>query len=132
LKSFETEIVVRADRTAVVAAKLPDEVPAGKYRAVVLIEEHTVAETVVPVAGLPPLRWEGPLLVYDGALTELTDTEIKTAAFRALVEALGDVQAERFIALIRREPFDYTQWHRTLWPEKGVEEISQAAMKARR
>jgi hypothetical protein len=42
------------------------------------------------------------------------------------------VQAERFIALIGREPFDYTQWHRTLWPEKGVEEISQAAMKARR
>lgn len=46
--------------------------------------------------------------------------------------ALGEVQAERFIALIGREPFDYTQWHRTLWPEKGVEEISQAAMKARR
>ncbi|MGO8748281.1 MAG: hypothetical protein ACLQNE_20090 [Thermoguttaceae bacterium] len=62
----------------------------------------------------------------------LTDTEIKTAAFRALVEALGDVQAERFIALIRREPFDYTQWHRTLWPEKGVDDVSQAAMKARR
>jgi hypothetical protein len=62
----------------------------------------------------------------------LSDTEIKTVAFRALVEALGDVQAERFIALIQREPFDYTQWRRTLWPEKGVEEISQAAMKARR
>jgi hypothetical protein len=62
----------------------------------------------------------------------LTDTEIKTAAFRALVEALGDVQAERFIALIQREPFDYTQWHRTLWPDKSVEEISQAAMQARR
>ena len=62
----------------------------------------------------------------------LTDTEIKTAAFRALVEALGDVQAERFIALIQREPFDYTQWHRTLWPEKSVEEVSHAAMKARR
>ena len=63
----------------------------------------------------------------------LTDAEIKTAAFRALVEALGDVQAERFpFALIRREPFEYTQWHRTLWPEKGVEEVSQAAMKARR
>ena len=61
----------------------------------------------------------------------MTDTEIKAAAFRALVDALGDVQAERFIALIRREPFDYTQWHRTLWPEKGVEEISRAAMEAR-
>jgi hypothetical protein len=61
----------------------------------------------------------------------LADTEIKSAALRALVEALGDVQAERFIALVQREPFDYTQWHRTLWPEKGVDEVSQPAMKAR-
>jgi len=61
-----------------------------------------------------------------------TDTEIKATGFRALVAALGDVQAEKFIALIQREPFDYTQWQRTLWPDKGIEEISQAAMKHRR
>ena len=61
-----------------------------------------------------------------------TDTEIKTVGFRALVAALGDVEAEKFITLIRREPFDYTQWHRTLWPEKSIEEISEAAMKQRR
>jgi hypothetical protein len=60
-----------------------------------------------------------------------TDTEIRTAGLRALVAALGDVQAEKFIALIQREPFDYTQWHRTLWPDKSIEEISQAAMKQR-
>ena len=62
----------------------------------------------------------------------ITDTEIKAAGFRALVAALGDVQAERFIALIQRERFDYTQWHRTLWPEKSIEEVSRAAMKHRR
>jgi hypothetical protein len=61
----------------------------------------------------------------------ITDTEIRTTGFRALVAALGDVQAEKFIALIQREPFDYTQWHRTLWPDKSIEEISQAAMKQR-
>jgi hypothetical protein len=61
----------------------------------------------------------------------ITDTEIRTTGFRALVAALGDVQAEKFIALIQREPFDYTQWQRTLWPDKGIEEISQAAMKHR-
>jgi hypothetical protein len=60
-----------------------------------------------------------------------TDTEIKTTGFRALVAALGDVQAEKFIALIQREPFDYTRWQRTLWPDKSIEEISQAAMKRR-
>ena len=61
----------------------------------------------------------------------ITDTEIKATGFRALVAALGDVQAEKFIALIQREPFDYTQWQRTLWPDKSIEEISQAAMKLR-
>lgn len=61
----------------------------------------------------------------------ISDTEIRIAGLRALVAALGDVQAERSIALIQREPFDCTQWHRTLWPDKSIEEISQAAMKQR-
>ena len=62
----------------------------------------------------------------------LTDTEIKVTGVDALVAALGEVQTEKFIALIQREPFDYTQWHRSLWPDKSIEEISQAAMKNRR
>lgn len=61
----------------------------------------------------------------------ITDTEIRTTGFRALVAALGDVQAEKFVALIQREPFDYTRWQRTLWPERSIEEISHAAMKQR-
>ena len=61
----------------------------------------------------------------------LTDTEIKIAGLRALVEALGDVQAEKFIALIGREPFDYTKWQRTLWTDRDVDAISGAAMKNR-
>ena len=68
MKTFETEIVVHADKTAVVVAKLPDEVPAGKHRAVVLIEDRADAESVSAAAELSPLRWEGPLLVYDGTL----------------------------------------------------------------
>lgn len=61
----------------------------------------------------------------------ITDTEIKTEGLKALVSALGDVQAEKFIALIMREPFDYTKWQRKLWPEKSVDEISKAAMESR-
>jgi hypothetical protein len=61
----------------------------------------------------------------------ITDTEIKTTGVRALIDALGEVQAEKFIALIQREPFDYTKWHQTLWPDRSIEEISQAAMKQR-
>ena len=61
----------------------------------------------------------------------ITDTEIKSAGFRALIEALGEVQAEKFIALIQRQSFDYTEWQRALWPDKTVREISAAAMKSR-
>jgi len=50
---------------------------------------------------------------------------------RALVNALGTVEAERFVTLMLREPFDYTTWQRHLWAEKRVNEISKAAMELR-
>jgi hypothetical protein len=57
----------------------------------------------------------------------MTDTEVKIEGVRALTESLGKVGAERFIALIQREPFDYTKWQRTLWEGSSVEEISRNA-----
>ncbi len=60
-----------------------------------------------------------------------TDTEIKVDGTKALIDALGELQAERFIALITREPFDYTQWQKDIWPARSIEEISEAAMKYR-
>ena len=62
----------------------------------------------------------------------ITDEELKVEGLRVLTEALGDVQAEKFIALIMRSPFDYTKWQRKLWVEKSVEDISDAAMKLRK
>jgi hypothetical protein len=61
----------------------------------------------------------------------ISDTEIRSTGLRALINALGEVQAEKFIALIQRQPFDYTEWQRSLWPDKSVDEISAAAMDAR-
>lgn len=61
-----------------------------------------------------------------------TDTEIRTSGLRALVDALGAVEAERFITLILREPFDYTKWQKHLWADRGVDEISRAAMEFRK
>jgi hypothetical protein len=60
-----------------------------------------------------------------------TDTEIKVDGTKALIDALGELQAERFIALITREPFDYTRWQKDMWPERSIEEISETAMKYR-
>ena len=61
----------------------------------------------------------------------ITDTELRIEGMNALLNALGEVQAERFITLIIREPFDYTKWQRTLWQDRSVREISQAAMEYR-
>ncbi len=60
-----------------------------------------------------------------------TEIEIKAAGVRALVDALGEVQAEKFIAFIQCEPFDYTEWQRTLWPDKSLEQIGNAAIQSR-
>ena len=62
----------------------------------------------------------------------ITDEQLKVEGLKALTEALGDVQAEKFIALVMRSRFDYTKWQRKLWAEKSVEEISDAAMKLRK
>ena len=61
-------------------------------------------------------------------MNTITDTELKLRGIEALIAALGVVQAERFVSLILREPFDYTQWQRDLWPDKSLEEISGLAM----
>jgi hypothetical protein len=61
-----------------------------------------------------------------------TDAELRISGLRALVEALGPVDAERFITLMLREPFDYTRWRQQLWSDKTVEELSEAAMQLRR
>lgn len=57
-----------------------------------------------------------------------TDTEVKIQGVQALTNSLGCVDAERFIALIQREPFDYTKWQRTLWEGQSVETICRNAM----
>lgn len=62
----------------------------------------------------------------------ITDEQLKIEGLKALTEALGEVQAEKFIALIMRSPFDYTKWQKKLWTERSVEDISDAAMALRK
>jgi hypothetical protein len=64
-------------------------------------------------------------------MTSVTDTEIKQIGVGALIAALGEVDAERFITLLAREPFDYTKWQRNLYPSFDVQELSRLAMKQR-
>jgi hypothetical protein len=62
----------------------------------------------------------------------ITDNEIKIKGFRVLFESLGAVEAERFIALIMREPFDYMKWQKSFLLDKTIAEVSSLAMRCRR
>jgi hypothetical protein len=52
-----------------------------------------------------------------------SDTLIKSDGMRVLAENLGIVEAERFITLVLREPFDYTEWQRSLYGNISVTEL---------
>ena len=53
-----------------------------------------------------------------------TDTDIRFEGMRALMQSLGAVEAERFITLINREHFDYTEWRKSQWQEETVRATS--------
>jgi hypothetical protein len=59
---------------------------------------------------------------------KMTDTVLKNEGIKILTRNLGKVEAERFISLLLREPFDYTKWQRGLFDDMSVEELSERAM----
>ncbi|HSI88097.1 MAG TPA: hypothetical protein VK918_03515 [Pyrinomonadaceae bacterium] len=61
-------------------------------------------------------------------MSTLTDKEIKIRGMEYLIANLGLVEAERFIALMNRDGFNYTEWRRDLLADETVEEISRRAM----
>jgi hypothetical protein len=61
----------------------------------------------------------------------MTDTEIRVKGVQLLAQHLGDIEMERFIALIQREPFDYTQWRQAIDIDRNIEDISTEAMDLR-
>jgi hypothetical protein len=51
------------------------------------------------------------------------DNVVRLEAMDALIATLGTVDAERFISMVKRDTFDYTEWQRKLWSDKSIEEI---------
>jgi len=43
------------------------------------------------------------------------------------MNALGDVEAERFITLLNREHFDYTAWRKEQWKNQSVADLAAEA-----
>jgi len=57
----------------------------------------------------------------------MTDTVLKDEGLKILSKYLGLVEAERFIVLIRREPFDYTKWRQGLLNDVPLDTFLQNA-----
>ena len=60
---------------------------------------------------------------------ERTDSAVQYDGMMALLSGLGKVDAERFISLIIKEPFDYTEWQKSLFNDETVYTLSKKAMK---
>jgi len=60
------------------------------------------------------------------------DTILRNEGMEILAKNLGLVEAERFIMLIQKEPFDYTEWQENLFENMSIEEISTKAAEYRK
>ena len=56
-----------------------------------------------------------------------SDTVLKKEGFKILLDKLGLVDMERFIALINREKLDYTKWRKDLFEDMSIDELSTKA-----
>ena len=56
-----------------------------------------------------------------------TDLELKQEGMAVLLERLGIVEVERFVALLQRERFACTRWRQGLWENMTVRELSDEA-----
>lgn len=54
--------------------------------------------------------------------------DIMNRGMECLTEALGVVDAERFISIIIRERFDYTKWQRTFFDAMAPGEFHENAL----
>ena len=63
----------------------------------------------------------------------MNSTVLLNKGIQCLMENLGLVEAERFIALLHADAFDYTEWRReNLFNDMTVEELLKAAMDYRK
>jgi len=56
-----------------------------------------------------------------------TDNTVRVDAINVLLANLGEIDTERFISMIKRDNFDYTEWRRELFKGKSIEEIHAMA-----
>ena len=59
----------------------------------------------------------------------LSDEEIMSRGMKVLIEGIGDLEAEKFIALVNRNQMNYTEWRReNLFNGMSAKELNAAAI----
>ncbi len=58
----------------------------------------------------------------------VSDMEIMDKGINCLLEKLGVIETERFIAVISREKFDYTKWQRKRFDHMSAEQFHEEAV----
>ncbi len=54
----------------------------------------------------------------------MTDSELKSRCLTILAEQVGSVEMERFVMLLNRDSFDYTEWRKdNLFPGETVDSL---------
>ena len=56
-----------------------------------------------------------------------SDAMVLKEGYAALKSRLDRVEFERFISLVNRENFDYTQWRQQLFDDLSLEELASKA-----
>jgi hypothetical protein len=78
---------------------------------------------------LDGLQTAGLFIIGKTQEGKLTETVLMKTGMKILIDQLGNVEAERFVSILLREPFDYTKWRKdNLCIGMTVEEISKDAM----
>lgn len=57
----------------------------------------------------------------------ITDDVLRMDGMRILAQYLGVVEAERFVTLMKRAPFDYTKWHQDLFEGVSLDDFLEQA-----
>ena len=56
-----------------------------------------------------------------------TETVLKVEVMDLFLKTFGALETEKFIASIKSNNFDYTEWHKNLWKDKSIGEIHKMA-----
>ena len=56
-------------------------------------------------------------------MTQTSDNELAVKCMSVLMDAVGPVDAERFVSIVTNAAFDYTEWQRNLFEGETVDSL---------